>query len=279
MAPVEAVVDQLLVAQLTDTHVVDPALDPHSHEELFVDNNAQLALAVGRINAESPAMSAVLATGDLTNWALPVEYEALADLLRPLRAPVLALAGNHDERESIRAAFPGLPWARADHASWVIDVGGIDTTIGRTPTVRIAGLDSTRPGEPGGEFDDAREAWLRSVLSTEPSHRGPTILAMHHPPFSSGIAWMDAAGFVGLDRLEAVLTDHPVERIVCGHLHRPMLSTIAGIPAQVGPATVHHVDLDLAPDAGVSLVTDPIGYQILRITDHGIVTHTRYLSA
>lgn len=278
MVPVESVVDQLLVAQLTDTHVVDPALDPHTNEELFVDNNAQLALAVGRINAESPAMTAVLATGDLTNWALPVEYEALTQLLRPLRAPVLPLAGNHDERDPVRAAFPDLPWVEADHASWVVDVGGADHSVRRTPAVRIVGLDSTRRGEPGGEFDTAREDWLRSVLASPPTHRGPTIVAMHHPPFASGIAWMDAAGFVGLDRLEAVLLDHPVERIVCGHLHRPMLSTIAGIPAQVGPATVHHVDLDLAPDAGVSLVTDPTGYQILRITDHGIVTHTRYLS-
>ena len=202
-------------------------------------------------------MAVVLGTGDLTNWGRPGEYERLAELIEPLSVPFLALAGNHDDRELLRATFPSTPWVDAIHASWVTIVGG----------VRIVGLDSTIPGEPGGAFDDEREQWLRSVLGQ--SHDGATLLALHHPPFATGVGWMDGSGFVGLDRLEAVLADrsigNPVDKVICGHFHRPVSSTISGIPVQVGMSTVQHVDLDLAPEAGVSLIVDPVGYQIHRV--------------
>ena len=255
----------LFIAQLTDPHVVVPGTD----EELFVDNNERLASAVNKVNSESPRVSAVLATGDLTNWGHPAEYEALASLLQPLAVPVLPIPGNHDDRALMRAAFPDIPWVDASHASWSMVIEGADTT-----SVRIVGLDSSIPDEPGAEFDAEREEWLRSTLRDQVD--APTILAIHHPPFITGIGWMDGSGFAGLDRLEAVLTEYPVDQIVCGHLHRPITSSIAGIPAQVGLSTVQHIDLDLSPDAGVSLIHEPVGYQVLRISDSGIVVHTRY---
>ena len=256
---------QLLIAQLTDSHVVAPGTD----EELFVDNNERLANAVRQLNQESPQMTAVLATGDLTNWGHPAEYEALASLLQPLTVPVLAIPGNHDDRDLLRAAFPDLPWVDAGHASWSVVIGGLGA-----PSVRIVGLDSTIPGEPGAEFDSEREEWLRATLGDQPGTR--TILAMHHPPFITGIGWMDGSGFIGLDRLAAVLPEHPVDRIASGHVHRPITSSIAGIQAQVGLSTVQHIDLDLTPDAGVSLIHEPVGYQILLVSASGIVVHTRY---
>lgn len=257
--------EPLLIAQLTDTHVV--AVD--TTEELFVDNNGRLEAAVRSINTEQPSMSAVLGTGDLTNWGHPAEYSALVELLAPLDAPFLPLPGNHDDRDRLRAAFPGTPWVDADHASWA-------TTLGASNRLRVIGLDSTIPDAPGAEFDDAREAWLRSVLGERPDDT-PTVLAMHHPPFLTGIEWMDRSGFHGLERLLAVLTEHPVDRIVCGHFHRPISSTVAGIVAQVGVSTVQHVDLDLDPMATPSVIRDPVGYQILRVDGRHIVSHTRFI--
>jgi 3',5'-cyclic AMP phosphodiesterase CpdA len=254
--------EPVLIAHLTDTHVLAAgAVDGERH----VDNNGRLAQAVATIGAETPPMRAVLATGDLTNDGQTAEYEELGRLLAPLSIPVLPIPGNHDDRDRVRATFPDVPWVDAAHASWV-------TTVDH---VRIVGLDSVRPGEPGAEFDTDRERWLRGVLG-EP-HDRPTVLAVHHPPFTTGIAWMDASGFVGLDRLEATLRDHPVDRVVCGHLHRPIASTIAGIPVQVGLSTVQHVELGLAADAPIELILDPVGYQILRIDGAAIVTHTRYI--
>lgn len=251
-----------LIAQLTDTHVVEPG----GAAELWVDNVARLREAVASIEDESPPVATVLATGDLTYAGRPGEYEVLADALEPLSVPVLPLPGNHDDRALLRAAFPTVPWAEADHASWVAEVEG----------VRFVGLDSTRPGEPGGEFDAAREEWLRARLAV--TFDGPTILALHHPPFTTGIEWMDDAGFIGLGRLRAALADLPVERVVCGHLHRPITSTVAGIPAQVGVSTVESVALDLSEGSTPMVICDPAGYTIHRIVGRDIVTHTRWIA-
>jgi 3',5'-cyclic-AMP phosphodiesterase len=261
----------VLIGQLTDTHVVALDADGRSPDELYVDNNERLVTAVASINAERPVLDVLLGTGDLTNWGRPAEYEQLADLTAPLTVPFLPIPGNHDDRDLLRSTFPEVDWVDAPHASWVTTVGRHDDS----PVVRIIGLDSTMPGDPGAEFDHEREMWLRSILVD--AHDGPTLLALHHPPFATGIGWMDRSGFVGLERLTAVLAEHPVGRVVCGHFHRPVSSSIAGIPAQVGVSTVQHVDLDLAPDAGVSLIVDAVGYQIHRVAASGIVTHTRYI--
>ena len=65
--------------------------------------------------------------------------------------------------------------------------------------------------------------WLAEQLTDAPSR--PTIVLMHHPPFTTGIRKMDAMGLDGIEALAAVIGRHPqVERIVCGHLHRHLVA-------------------------------------------------------
>ena len=70
-------------------------------------------------------------------------------------------------------------------------------------------------------------------------------------------------------------------RVMSGHLHRPITSSVAGITAQVCLSTVQQIDLDLAPGAGMSLILDPVGYQIHRvggpIDRPGSASHTRFI--
>lgn len=254
----------VLIGQLTDTHVTAPLGED---SELYVDNNGRLAAAIDSINAESPILNALLVTGDLTDSAHPDAYAALAGELGRVVARVLVLPGNHDLRSSVRDTFPDSGWVDGDHASWVHDIDG----------VRVIGLDSTRPGFHGGEFDDERADFLDRTLAVR--HDGPTLLAMHHPPFVTGIDWMDDAGFVGLDRFAERLAAHPgiVDRIVCGHLHRPAVSSVAGVVAQVGMSTVQHVALALGAGGGPALIQDPVGYQIHRVVRDSVVTHARYI--
>ena len=253
------------LAQLSDTHVVADGTE----EVLYVDNNARAAMAVDAICGEAPAVAAVLATGDLTQWGTDAEYDKLAEVLAPLNVPILPIPGNHDTRAGLRRCFSDHPWPAAqsggDHLSWVVELDG----------VRIIGLDTTVPGLAGAAFDPDREAWLRAALST--SHAGPTLLAMHHPPFATGIEWMDASGFVGLDRFLGAIAEAPVDRILCGHMHRPMSSMVAGVTAEVGMSTAVHVALELAPEGPVQMIRDPIGYRIFRIDGSTIVGHTRYV--
>lgn len=251
----------MLIAQLTDLHCTGPGpAEPHHRA-----NDASARAAVAAVLAEDPAPDLVLGTGDLTCDGAPAHLEALLDIVAPLGARFLPLPGNHDVAADLRGAFVHVPWADGAHASWVWPAGA--TTI--------IGLDSTAPGYHGGTFDAAREEWLRAVLGAADA---PVLLALHHPPMTTGIAWMDLP-FVGVERLAACLAEHAgtVTKIVCGHLHRPITGSFAGIPVQTGLSTAVHVALDLRPEAAPMLVAEPVGYQLHRWHRGGWVTHTRYV--
>lgn len=250
----------MILAQLTDTHVLEP------DETQFVDNNHMLTVAVESLNAESPRPDAVIGTGDLTNWARPGQYTELADRLGPLELPFFPMVGNHDDRGLMKETFPDVPWADADHASWVVEIA--DATV--------VGLDSTDPGRHGAAFDGDRRAWLDAALG---SATAPVILALHHPPFATGLAWMDAFGFAGLDEFSAVVAEHAarIARIVCGHIHRPLVATVGGVTASICPSTVHHIGLDLSANSSPSVIRDPRGYQLHLINGDDVVTHTRHI--
>lgn len=252
----------MLLAQLTDTHILDPEADV----ERYVDNNERLAMAVARLNAESVRPEAVLATGDLTDHGSEVEMALLADLLAPLEVPVLALPGNHDRRDTFRTTFD-MPWVTDDsHLGWVVDLSEL----------RIIGLDTLRPGSHGGLFDAERELWLRGALAESAGR--PTAIAMHHPPFDSGVGWMDSMHLEGRERFVDLVSGHDhVTRIFCGHYHRPLTSTIGGVTTTVGLSTVQHIELDLAPNAAVGVIRDPVGYQLHHFDGVNWVTHNRYI--
>ncbi|MEL6981827.1 MAG: metallophosphoesterase [Actinomycetota bacterium] len=144
----------MLLAQLTDTHI----LEPGSNNDHLLDNSARLAAAVERLGQETLQPRAVLATGDLTDHGTEAEMGILLDLLEPIDAPILAVPGNHDVRETFAPAFD-LPWASDTNLSWVVDVDDL----------RVIGLDTIVPGSHGGHFDDERRQWLTAALTRPPT--------------------------------------------------------------------------------------------------------------
>jgi len=88
-------------------------------------------------------------------------------------------------------------------------------------------LDTNVPGEGRGELGAERLTWLDERLSEQPNQ--PTILFMHHPPFTTGIDLMDGYGLTGLTNLETIVKKYScIERIGCGHIHRPIQKLWAG---------------------------------------------------
>jgi len=254
----------MLIAQFTDMH-----LKPQGTLTFgAVDTAAHLARCVAHVNALTPRPDAVLVTGDLTNDAEPEAYALLRDLLAPLPMPVYLIPGNHDDRAGLRAAFP-------DHA-YLPDGDFLHYAV-ENHAVRLIGLDTIVPGEAGGEMCDARIAWLAETLAAAPER--PTVVFMHHPPFPTGIAFMDAMGLDGRDAMAAVVRRHgQVERVLCGHLHRPIQVRWAGTIAATAPATAHQVDLALSDDAPAHWVMEPPAVQLhLWRPETGVISHTSYI--
>jgi len=141
------------------------------------------------------------------------------------------------------------------------------------PGLRVVALDTVVPRRSHGMLCEARLAWLERTLAAAPRQR--TIVAMHHPPFATGIAEMDAIGLrQGAEALAAVLRRHPqVERLVCGHLHRSIQCRFGGTLAMTVPSTAHQIAFDLRPQAPLAWRFEPPGFAVHALLDDQLVTH------
>lgn len=251
----------MIIAQVSDTHIRLPGKLAYRR----VDTAHYLRQAVAHLGALDPAPDVIIMTGDLVDFGSPPEYAHLAELIAPLAPPVYLVPGNHDERDALRAAFPA-------HA-YLPPAGFLNYVIEDWP-VRLVALDTLVPGEGGGEVCEERLAWLDRTLAAAPQR--PTMVMMHHPPFRTGIDFMDGHGLRNKEGFAAVIARHPhVERIVCGHLHRSIQCRVGGTVASTCPSPAHQIVLDLHPGATLGFAMEPPGYQLhVWYEGTGLVTHT-----
>lgn len=254
-----------LVAQVSDLHI--KAAGKLSYR--IVDTAGLMRACVDHMLALPQRPDVVVFTGDLVDFGRPEEYAVLREILRALPMPVYLLPGNHDERDEMRRAFP-------DHAYLCQSPTFINYVIEDHP-VRILGLDTTVPGKPGGLVCAERLAWLDATLAQQPSKA--TLVLMHHPPFHTFIGHMDVQGLTGIDALAEVIGRHPqVERLLCGHLHRPIFARFASTIACTVPSPAHQVALDLAADAPSQFVMEPPAYGLHAFAPAtGVVSHTAFV--
>jgi len=252
----------MIIAQVSDLHVRPDGVQAYGR----VPTNDMLRETIAHLNALRPRADVVLATGDLVHFGQREEYERLRDLLEELDAPVYLVPGNHDHRGNLRAVF-------GHHAYLPQEGDFIHYAVDEHP-VRLIGLDTIIPGKAGGELCARRLDWLASALAAAPDR--PTVLFMHHPPFRTAIDHMDVIGLDNADALGALVERNPqIERILCGHLHRPIQVRWRGTLAATAPSTAHQVVLDLRPGADGAFALEPPGYQLHVWTPgSGIVSHT-----
>jgi Icc protein len=259
----------MLLAQISDLHIKRPGALAYRR----VDTGAALARCVAALNALKPRPDVVIMTGDLVDQGDPEQYAHLKTLLAPLEIPYYLLVGNHDDRTALREAFSDRPELRAggDFVHYAADIGPL----------RLIALDSLVPGQSAGNLCDARLAWLETQLDA--ANGQPVIVALHHPPFECGIGHMDALrlGPQAAERLAALIARYPnVERVICGHVHRPMFVRFGGTIASAVPAPAHQVALDLRDDAPSAFMLEPPAFALHRYdAASGLVTHHAYVDA
>jgi len=245
-----------LLVQLSDPHIGATWADG--------DSVAGLRAAVESVRRLPDAPDAVLMSGDLADNAADGEYELVRELLAQLGAPFYVLPGNHDHRDTLRRHFD-LPGAVGTPVQYAVDLGPL----------RLVVLDSTRPGEDRGELDADRLSWLDTELARAPDRL--TLLALHHPPVSTGIAAWDQIGLPAADRraLGDVLEGHPqVRRIVAGHVHRTMTAELAGRVVIAVPSTYVQTRLSFNSDA-IETAAEPSGFAVHALLDGELASHVQ----
>jgi 3',5'-cyclic-AMP phosphodiesterase len=232
----------MILAQISDSHIEAPGVLTYG----TFDAAASLARVVEALNACDPQPTAVLHTGDLA------QYPPAREILGRLKAPVYAIPGNHDSREGFAAAFADQPWLPTEGPF-------LQYTVEDLP-VRLVCLDTVVPGQPLGALCHERLAWLEAQLAAQPDR--PTIVACHHPPIASGLT---GSTKVGLDQgggeFAYILSRHKqVQRVLCGHAHRPMLGVFGGRPVWVAPATCYQFEAGFSAENTLALTQEPPGY-------------------
>lgn len=255
----------MILCQISDLHI--KAHGKRSYR--IVDTAQSLRRCIAQVNGLRQRPDAVVITGDLVDFGLPEEYAFLRQLLQALELPYYLIPGNHDERSSLRAAFPEHLYLQQSHdrIEYVID----------DHALRIVALDTVIPQSSSGALAVDSLIWLDQVLAAQP-HK-PTVIVMHHPPFHTGIGHMDKIGLADPQALAAVVQRHPqVERILCGHLHRAIQVRFGGSIASTCPGVAHQVALDLSPQAESRFVMEPPAFQLhLWDADNGLISHTAYI--
>ncbi|HGL6717228.1 phosphodiesterase [Burkholderia contaminans] len=256
----------MLLAQISDLHIKRPGQLAYRR----VDTAAALTHCIERLNALVPRPDAVLVTGDLTDFGHDEEYGNLRGLLAALEIPYYLMIGNHDDRAGLRRAFADRAELQAgEFVQYALDVGA----------VRVLALDSQVPGASYGDLCDARLAWLAAQLDA--ARDRPVIVALHHPPFASGIGHMDKLRLApaASAKLDALLRGHPnVERVLCGHVHRTMFTRFGGTLAVAVPSPAHQVAFDLRTDAPSAFRLEPPAFAVHHhVPDAGMTSHHVYV--
>lgn len=224
-----------VIAQLSDLHIGGPN----------VDSGDRFSAAIAEINAMGRQPDLVLITGDLTQNGTDAEWAEFQDRVKELTAPWEAISGNHDRGITELAGHRSV----------------------KAGPLRLVLLDTS-----SDEFTQADEVWLEDELVAHSD--GPVVIAVHQPPFETGIWWMDCVGLKGSDLLERVVRRHPqVIKVLSGHVHRLVQTNWGACSLWAGPSTSMTVACDLDPSHDPAESAEAPTFCLHAFTGHGFVSH------
>jgi 3',5'-cyclic AMP phosphodiesterase CpdA len=226
------------ILQISDTHIiadgklVSNVLDTACSLDALVQRIHEARVEIGEIDA-------LLVTGDISEDGSAQSYERFKSLIAPLNLPLFIIPGNHDAREAMRTAFISDDlFPHAGYLNWHQKIGDIN----------LIGLDTLIEGEGGGLLTLDTLDFLRMTLKEIGSE--PVLVALHHPPFKSGIAFMDEIGLKNTDAFQDVLTYYTGDlRVLCGHIHSMMVVGLKQHVAISAPSPCSSFAYDTGQDA------------------------------
>ncbi|MEM1229759.1 MAG: metallophosphoesterase [Pseudomonadota bacterium] len=238
------------VLQISDMHLL---AEPGA--QLLDTDTAQTLEAVLKQALAQRCPDLLLATGDLAHDCGAPGYERFVRLVRRhYDGPVVALPGNHDLGDALRAVFSAADvTAPAPHCASV--------AVGHW---ELLAIDSHRDGEPGGQLDEALLAALRARVAAA---TGPLLLALHHPLVPVGAPWLDKdCPANGASLLEWLAKQPALRAVVYGHVHQQVERMVGDCAVLGTPSTC----FQFAPhSARFALDARPPGWRWLFLDEQG----------
>lgn len=230
------------IVQLTDTHICEPG------EFLYgqVDTAQHLRDAVTAINRMRPVPDMVLVTGDLVDNATTTAYANFIDCIEPLSSPVRVMPGNHDKPKMMADIFRNTEMfpVSSPPYQYGFDCGNIHIIMANTSKI----------GSGLPEFGEDRLDNLAKLIKATTL---PTLLAIHHPPFTTGISFIDMSGHEWFEGINNLVNANPhIQLIVCGHGHSELMGRIGMTPVYMSASQAHQLSCvrgnDIAPSFNAS---------------------------
>jgi Icc-related predicted phosphoesterase len=190
----------------------------------------------------------LLLAGDLTTHGEPEQAEVLAEAVRDLELPIVAVLGNHDWHSGqVERILPiweeaGIRVLQREHC--ILDVEGVQ--------VGIAGVKGFVGGFPGSRLPDFGEPSLRGIYAEAGeeaaaldatlravSHCPVRIALLHYAPTTETLVgepepiWT----FLGTDRLAPPIAEHAPDLVLHGHAHH---GTFEG---RIGQSPIYNVSV------------------------------------
>lgn len=180
----------------------------------------------------------IVVSGDLTNLALPAEFDQTRVWLSQLgsAASVSVIPGNHDAyvRGALAEGFISwAPWVTGDNGKPARS--NDDFPFARVrKQVQIIGCSSavaTPPFVAAGHFGEKQADRLSRMLQIGGQEGLFRIVMIHHPPVRH--ATLTRKRLYGIARFQSVIAKHGAELILHGHTHLPQRHFIDGPSGQV----------------------------------------------
>ncbi len=209
----------MIIAQISDTHI---ALDSPDADRRIRD----FELTIADINALDPAPDVIVHTGDIVHNGRQDEYAQAVATLAKARSPVYVLAGNRDDRATLREAFLRFEYLAPDSDF-------LDYAVDDYP-VKLIALDTLSSDSNKGDFCGERIRRLIDMIDVETSK--PIAVFTHHPPFETMVG-PDPIHFQTPEAMSelrrALQHAGRVVAIFSGHVHRATAGQVGSIPATV----------------------------------------------
>jgi Icc protein len=201
----------LRFVHLSDTHITfDPAYEkPYARRHPLASAQA----LIDQVKNLPFTPDFILHTGDIAYDPYPELYPQIQQMFAALPAPVIWLAGNHDDRLAVQTTLAGSDTPQ-QHPFHDLEINGVQLIL--------VDSNANAPQDvPRGLVPEAQMEWLDTLCAADDDR--PLVIAVHHNVVRAGVPWLDDYMRIqNGDELHAIIRQarDRLRGVFHGHIHQ-----------------------------------------------------------